>query len=99
MFADEEWVRCKVKLCSYEWGGRVLFLVLARSRFLRLRKLLFAVDLGRVAVNSGHRGNKRYTGDFRARTRKNLKSPSPESMYLTPRIGLLSSEWLRSGPR
>lgn len=88
--ADEGWVRCEMKLRPRGWGGHVLLLLaLARSQFLRLRKLLLAVVLGGVAVNHGRRGNVRYMGGFLAQTLNNLKSPSPGSGCLTQKSQII----------
>ena len=96
MVVGEGWVQCGVKLYPYGDGGRVLLLVPVLSLFL-LRKILLVVDWGRAAVNSDCRVNGRYMGDFLARTQKNLKSPSPGSAYLIPKIGSPSPGWASNG--
>lgn len=84
MVAGEEWVRCGMRSCPREKEDSVLH-ALARSQFLRLREPLLVADWGKAVGNSGRRGNERHMVGFLARNLKNLKSPSPESVYLTPR--------------
>lgn len=62
-------------------GGRVL---LAQNRFLPLQWLLYAVYWGRVAGNSGHHENGRYTKGFPVQNQKN-QSSNADSANLSPK--------------
>lgn len=82
--AGEGWAQCELRLCPRGGGNHGIPVVLARIWFLRLQGLLLVVGWGGTVGNSDHRGNERYMVGFLARSPKNLKNPSPESVYLNP---------------